>query len=203
MDFSDDDLANIVSMLPPARGRQAVPCTPLAVRPITQSDIADLLNPSTLGATTPQIKRLRTQHHHLAKLLAQGEKAVAVSAITGYSQSRISILQNDPAFQELITYYKSQADQMFLDVHAKLAGLGEAIVEELQERLESDPDEIPINTLLRMGEFALDRSSAPPKSKTNSGPVALPSIKISFHKGSESEQLTIEAAPQGEGDDFL
>jgi hypothetical protein len=203
MDFNDDDLANIVSMLPPARGRAAQPCAPLAVRPLTQSDIADLLNPSTLGATTPQIKRLRTQHHHLAKLLAQGEKAVAISAITGYSQSRISILQNDPAFQELVTYYKSQADQMFLDVHAKLAGLGEAIVEELQERLESDPDEIPINTLLRMGEFALDRSSAPPKSKINSGPQALPSIKISFHKGSETEQLTIEAAPQGDADDFL
>ncbi len=112
-------------------------------------------------------------------------------------------MQNDPAFQELVTYYKSQADQMFLDVHAKLAGLGEAIVEELQERLESDPDEIPINTLLRMGEFALDRSSAPPKSKTNAGPQALPSIKISFHKGSETEQLTIEAAPQGDADDFL
>ena len=203
MDFSDEEAQSLVAMLPSARGRQAQPCQPLAVREINQGDIAALLNPSTLGATTPQIKRLRTQHHHLAKLLAQGEKAVAVSAIAGYSQSRICILQGDPAFQELVTYYKSQADQRFLDVHEKLAGLGEAIVEELQERLENDPDDIPINTLLRMGEFALDRSSAPPKSKTNAPMGALPSIKISFHKGSEAEHMTIEAAQPGESDDFL
>jgi hypothetical protein len=90
----------------------------------------------------------------------------------------------------------------FLDVHAKLANLGEAVVEELQERLEENSEDLSVKQLLEMGAFALDRSSAPPKSKTSAPLGALPSIKISFARGPETQQLTIEATPKDE-EDFL
>jgi hypothetical protein len=177
-------LEDLQAMMGSARGKR--PAEPLSVefvRELTPADGDLLLNPPPMGSTTPMVKRLRSQHHHLARLCAAGMKDVEAANVTGFSQSRVCILKHDPAFQELMAYYAGQAEAKFLDVHERLAKLGEAVVEEIHERLEDNPDDFSTKELIAIGEFTLDRSVAPPKSRMTGATGVIPAISISFHAG--------------------
>lgn len=141
-----------------ARGRQPAPVAMTYVRDLGAEDADVIERPPELGSKPPTIARLRTAHHALARLLAEGVPAVQASAITGYSPSRISILQNDPAFQELLEYYKSQVAEQYLNVHERLGALGMSAVDELGHRLEEEPESFKNRELMELAEMALDRS---------------------------------------------
>jgi hypothetical protein len=186
MKLSASDLR---SMIGSARGNKSSELPYHVVRELNEADMSMLLNPGPVGSTTPLIKTLRARHHHLARILAMGEDDRSASIITGYSMSRISLMRADPAFQDLVAYYKAQADAEYVGVHEQLAQLGTEVVEELQERLETKPETFSTKDLLLLGEFALDRSVAPPKSRSDSARGVLPQINISFHKGTEQVDL--------------
>jgi len=96
--------------------------------------------PPPITSKPPPLKRLRETHHRLAQLLAEGRKSVEISRITGYSQSRISILQNDPLFSGLLADYQDQNRAAFVDVARRLEALGLSAMEEIRDRLEMDPE---------------------------------------------------------------
>lgn len=149
------------------------------VRELTLEDLAELEQPR--GVTTPAIKRLRTQHHHLARLLAEGRREVEVSAITGYSQSRISILKQDPAFRDLITHYEHDAAMAYVNVHERLAALGITCLEELQQRIDEEPEKFNNKELRELAAMLLDRSVAPPKGVAGGqGAAPVTAINIQF-----------------------
>lgn len=128
------------------------------VRDLDDGDLPEILAPPEVGAVTPTVLELRHGHHTIARLLADGTKQVEISAITGYSQSRISILKGDPAFQELIEYYRTQKEAIYLDVHQRLGTLAITAVEELQQRLDEEPHKITNREVREIAEMALDRS---------------------------------------------
>lgn len=130
------------------------------LRELTPSDLAALPSPKSKPHV---VKTLRHTHHLAAKLIAEGRKNQEVCAITGYSPSRVSILKQDPAFQDLVAYYAEQVREAFTNVHAKLAALGEACVEELMERLDDKPESFSHNQIREVMEATLDRSVAPKK----------------------------------------
>ena len=194
-------LSDLRAMLPDARGGRRVAETPVvvrAVRMLGEEDLPALMTPPKVGYTQPVLKRLRTQHHHLARLMGVGKSEMEAALACGYSISTITRLKADPAFQELMVYYKTQGDAQYVDVHAQLAGLGTLAVEELRERLEESPEKFEVKELLAVGEFALDRSVAPPKNRQSTGATALPQISISFHGGSEAAPLLTQVI-EGEG----
>lgn len=182
------DLLAEQQVLGSARGRTAGALSMTLIRPLTESDYDVLANPPTKGIGTGELKRLRTSHHQLARLLAEGHKPGECSAVTGYSPSRVSVLQNDPAMQELIAYYKEQVDAKYLDVHERLAVLGGSAIDEIKERMEEDPASIPTGQLLSIAEFAFDRSVAPPKPSAVKGAAAA--------LGAISVNLNFNTAPQ-------
>lgn len=110
------------------------------------------------GITAAPLKELRQSHHNLARLLAQGLKAVEISSITGFSQSRISILKNDPAFKELVCHYTAQKDSAFADILGQLKSLSADALAELQTRLHDSPQDISANQLMALLELTLDRT---------------------------------------------
>lgn len=117
---------------------------------------------STMVQSAPTVKTLRMSHHMVARLLAKGAKPQEVSLITGYSSSRISILQADPAFIELTTYYAEMDEEQFsianADMHKRLSALGFDAVETLHERLLEDPEAFETKTLLAVIEATADRT---------------------------------------------
>ena len=190
----DTDLLDTIALqgIPSARGRRPSPLSLSFVRELNEGDLDVLVNPPPKGVETSPIARIRHTHHLLARCLAEGRKPTEVSLITGYSLSRISILQNDPSVKELIAYYATNVAEQYLDVHARLAALGVSTLEELQERLEENPDGFTAAQLMALAELALDRSVAPPKSTSkNSGDVGGPAINFNISFETPTPQTVI------------
>lgn len=176
-ELSLDDLTNIA--IGSARGAKRQPIFMAFQRELTRSDLDLVLNPPEKGIVASPIAKLRNSHHMLARLLAEGRKNGECALMTGYSPSRISILQNDPAFQDLLAYYKANTEAKYLDVHERLATLGLATLDELQERLEENPDSFSNKDMLALAEFALDRSITKDQRRTAGGSGA-PAIAVTF-----------------------
>lgn len=152
---------------PPARGRKAKTHSVIQKRDLTEADIGALWDvpEGGLKSETNQVLKIRNTHHALARLLAEGRKQVEVSSITGYSPSYISSIQNDPAFKNLIAYYKSQVEETFVSVHERLAALSMLSAEELQARLTENPDEFSVRELNELLSLTADRTGFGPQSR--------------------------------------
>lgn len=120
------------------------------------------------GTQAPQIKVLRERHHTAARMLAAGSKPGEVAAACRISLNRISILQSDPAFSELVQHYTTIVNVEFVDFQKKLAELGVDAAHVLQERLEDD-DKVEAMSdafLLKLVEVSADRTGHGPSTKT-------------------------------------
>lgn len=191
MTFTLDDLASLA--IGSARGRKGKQVSMEVVRELQVSDLDLIQNPPPQGVVTSPLAKLRHSHHMLARLLAQGTRPGECSMMTGYSLSRISILQNDPAFRELISYYAANVEAKYLDVHERLASLGLSSLDELQERLDQDPDSFKNKELMDLAELALDRSVTKDARKGGQPGASIPpTINVTF-VGSPAPQVT--AAP--------
>jgi hypothetical protein len=111
----------------------------------------------TLGVKPIPLAKVREIHHQIARLLAQGLRPVEVSAIVGFSQSRISILKSDPTFKELLAFYSNRRDEIGQDLTAKLTALTLDAMTTLHERLVDAPEEITTDELQRAVNAGLDR----------------------------------------------
>jgi hypothetical protein len=158
------------------------------------------LTPEDFDSALPRvgpapIKSLRQTHHLAARLMAEGRPNIEVSAITGYTQARISTFRSDPAFAELLEYYKAQVSASYANVHERLATFGFSCLEEAQQRLEEAPEDFSLQELRQWMTATFDRSIAPSKNATaQAGSVAPPVvINVQFH-APEPQGLTIDQA---------
>lgn len=150
------------------------------VRDLNAGDLDLILNPPEVGAKVPVIKQLRHTHHLAARLLAEGRKPGEVSLMTGYANSTISNLQTDPAFGELVEYYKQQKDGAWLEVNERLAALGLSFADELQNRLEESPEVYSVGQLLEGAKAFLDRSITKAQGASSLGGVA-PAVTVNVN----------------------
>ena len=114
----------------------------------------------------PQIVALRERHHAIARLIAEGKKPGEAALLCRYSQSRVSILLDDPAFRELVEHYRGLVNAEFVDFQKKLAELGVDAAMILQERLEETPNEISDALLLQLVQVSADRTGHGPSAKS-------------------------------------
>lgn len=161
-DLEMDQLVSDIGLaLPAAKGRKPVSLMVGETRPLNAEDVA-IAQATPEGAlptsTAPLVKQLRQRHHQLAQLLAKGVRELEASIQTGYSLSRISILKADPAFRELLKYYSDQERAASVEMTERLAQLGIATIEELQYRLDEDPESFENTELMKMSEMLLDRT---------------------------------------------
>lgn len=172
----------------------------LAVREL---GVADLL-PAPKGSTPKPIKELRDSHREIARLLAKGMKAVEVSAITGYSQSRISILQGDPAFKELLAHYREVSDAAFANLAERTKALTLDALTELHERVVESPGSIGTGTLLDIVKTGLDRSGVGPQSTTrnlhvHTDPSTIAELLAAAGEQGKVYEATYEQGQSGSG----
>lgn len=140
------------------------------VRPLSEEDLAMLSDER--GVQKPRqlssLTMLSERHRNLARLLAMGKQDWECAVITGYTQSRISILKTDPAMQNLIKHYSEEKDIVYVQAHEKMAQVVSTALDVLQERLE-DPEHVAKMSdgqLLQVIEVAADRSGLGPSSKS-------------------------------------
>lgn len=114
----------------------------------------------SLPAPRQTLKQIRHNHHQLAQLLAQGTPQVEAARLTGYNNAYICVLESDPTFKELVNYYSQQRELAFVDVVDRMRTLGLSTLDELQSRLESDPDSYSNRELMEQAELTLIKPMA-------------------------------------------
>lgn len=150
--------------IPKTMGRPAKPITFAVTRHLEARDMQ--ATALSVGSKPAPIARLRDSHHELAKCLALGMKPADASVATGYSLSRISILQADSTFAELIQHYRSLGTETFLDVQKRMGTLGLTAMQLLQERMEEAPEEMSDKDLREISRDMLDRIGYGPQTKS-------------------------------------
>lgn len=147
-------------------GRASRQVSATVVRALDAADLA--LLGEERGARAAPLKRLSERHHALARCLASGMAPGDAAITCGYVASRVSILQADPAFQELLSFYRQDVDSKYLDMHGVLAGLSLDAAMELRERLEADIDadekKISVGQLMELVKVGADRTGHGPQS---------------------------------------
>src|SRR4051812_16388685 len=67
------------------------------------------------------IERLRALHHRIARVLAGFDgNAAAASSVLGIDPGRIRSLKGNPAFLELVAFYRDRGDEVILDLKARM-----------------------------------------------------------------------------------
>jgi hypothetical protein len=187
-------------IFPPGKGRRPAPLFYNVTRHLNETDIAELWN-AQRDNTGPKIKALRYNHHVLAKAVAAGKSGIECANLTGMSQTYISILKNDPAFQELVSFYADEMNELYVDVHQRMATLGTSILEELTERFEADPDKFTKRELLDMFTAMADRSiptakgGPAPQQAIVAGPNGGLALQINFVSPQGEPTKTLDLAP--------
>lgn len=147
-------------------GRANKPLSFVEVRELDEVDLV-LLGEEKGSVATP-LKRLSDRHHALARCLASGMAEGDAAISCGYVSSRVSILKADPAFQELLHFYRQDVTTKYLDMHSVLAGLSLDAAMELRERLEDDisaeEKKISVGQLVELTKLGADRTGYGPQS---------------------------------------
>ena len=185
---------------PPGKGRRPAPIHYGPTRALTEVDIASMWERQSEGAKgIPRIKTLRYNHHLLAKAVASGKNLLECSQMCGLSVHRISDLKNDPAFQELVSFYAEELNEVYVDVHQRMAALGTSVLEELQERFEAEPEKFTKRELMELFTTMADRSipsakgGPAPQQVIASGNGAGLALQINFVSPATGEPETLEA----------
>lgn len=149
------------------RGRAKREVVAAVVRELEGGDLA--LLGAEKGSETTTLKRLSERHHALARNLASGMPVGEAAIFSGYCASRVSILQDDPAFKELVVFYQqTEVMPMYRDLHQRLSGLALDAAEELAARLEETPENISVGQLMDVVKMGADRTGfGPQTSQTN------------------------------------
>lgn len=143
-------------------GRRNGECVASVVRELTAADL-ELLR-GERGIQPKPIERLRDRHHSMARLIAEGKKIGEVAAITGMTISRLSILQGDPTFAELVVFYRREVNAQYAELHEQLAGISLDAAIILRERYEDDPDQFSAKDLMALLALGADRTGHGPQS---------------------------------------
>lgn len=147
-------------------GRAARPIVATTLRELETVDLLALGEEK--GSEAPAIKRLSDRHHALARNLASGMGESEAAIMCGYAASRVSILKDDPAFKELLAFYRNDVSAQYRDLHQRLSGLAMDAAEELSDRLEAAPEDISVGQLMEITKMGADRTGyGPQTSSTN------------------------------------
>lgn len=110
------------------------------------------------------VESLKDSHHMLARLFAIGLTNGEVAERAGYSISRVSILRNDPLFNELVQGYIAMVDDQFIESVDEYFRLAEAAriksMRMINDKLDTEED-LSISELMKIHDSAADRTGYP------------------------------------------
>lgn len=151
-------------------GRAAKAVQVEIVRALTVADL-ELLEMER-GIKPVAVKRMRDSHHLIARYIAKGLSGAEVAALTGYSQSRISILRSDPAFSELAEFYRANLkdiqDEVDRSGYAKAVAIRDEAMDLVLDRLIDTPETVNLDQAAEIALKFGDRTGLVPASRSSS-----------------------------------
>jgi len=117
-----------------------------------------------VGEVVNLVQQFRESHHRIAQMLAMGCTPSFIRQHTGVSHRRLTLLQADPTFNELIVHYEQKTKEIFEETQQTYADLmssnmlsGERHVRDHFEQAEDNGELIPILTANRISQDRADR----------------------------------------------
>jgi len=156
-------------------GRKQIDPRPEYKRELT---MADLAMPPVAPAAPTQIKSLRDSHHAIARCLATGMKDADVSAVTGYSLSRLSVLKADPTFAELVEHYRAPTAGLVNDFRERMANVGMDVLSLIAEKIEDEPEKLSMGLLNELLKTMADRTGHAPQR----GPTTAVQVNVTVNE---------------------
>ena len=105
-------------------------------------------------------------HHSAAQMIAAGVKITEVAKKLGRSKTRIYRLRCiEPAFNELIEFYRELQTKVTLDLTEQLEKLSSLAADELLRRIKINPSKFSNKELFELLRLAADRTGHGPTSK--------------------------------------
>ena len=149
------------------RSTRREPWQLVRAREVTADDLAAVHSTIIDPPANPKapLARIRDAHHYIAKLVSEEKNPIEISAITGYSVSRIRTLTTDPTFCELVSFYTEQRVHRDLDIDMSIRHVAMAATAILQERLDDEPEAFSNEELRKLRNDSLDRIGRGPTSK--------------------------------------
>ena len=129
---------------------------------LTPAQMDDLLR---LEAEPRPVDRIRQKHHLLARYLAKGHPLVDAAMLSGYSSGGARVLENDPAFQDLLRYYTRELEEYKEQLIVKLEAISIEAADEIMDRLSDDElrSKMSVTQLERLVVLASDRLGLAPQ----------------------------------------
>lgn len=158
-------LADLSDSLP--SGSLRMPFTIREVRKLTQEDLVAGERVKVAARPKQTLQKIRQSHHSMARMVALGKSNIEISEVIGVTPQRITTLKADPAFQELISYYQSMTDDVYVNVAERIAGFTTDAMEVLHERILENPDAVKTDDIIKVISMGLDRTGYGPKSTQN------------------------------------
>lgn len=162
-------------------------------QPLGYDDLNDLAEQRSVGET--QLQRIRSIHHKIAQMLAQGCANVEVAAAVSMNPTYISVLRADPAFQELLSHYENAEQEAWADVRKKAALVGMTAVEVLQDRLLENPDRVSTKDLVQVVQSGLDYGGHKPAQRSENLHYVTTSEEIEEIKQGRQENVSVRESP--------
>ena len=181
--------------------RVSEPCEVL--RKIVEADLPLLRSELTehswararAGAAQGTLSALRQGHQQLAQLIAAGLDPREAAWATGRSVSGVQGLLSDPAFQDLLEYYRANQRERDFNAFERLVTLGGTAMGVLQERIEENPERFSNNELRQLMESAMDRSAAPARGAGSGARGGAPgTVQVNIRFVEPTARLAADAA---------
>lgn len=129
---------------------------------LARDDLSRLEQKNRSGVS---VQKLRSSHHEIARLSAQGFNDKEVAAFTGYTRERVSQLLNSPAMIELVAIYRerrAEAQQEQFDAYLMLKTnnmiAAERHIADHIADLDDANELLPVKTALAISADGADRT---------------------------------------------
>lgn len=130
--------------------------------------LQDLPVPKTKAVVSsrPTVETLKFSHHRIAKLLASGLTQTETAARVGCAVSKIKYCNSNPAFQDLVEFYRNRLAEDIDAATGQLKDLAGSAVAVLLERVENEPEMLKTTEIMNIAIMALDRTGHSPVQQT-------------------------------------
>lgn len=152
------------------------------------------------GIKPSHLERLSARHHEIARAVASGDRTSEIAVRFGITASRVSILKQDPAFQDLVAAMQEQRlarDDAEVRV---VAGIRNEALIRLWDRLEDEGEDIDTETLLKVITVTADRSGMAPKRVEERNVTFNFGDRLEAARQRARQMLTIDVTPTMEAE---
>lgn len=139
------------------------------IRELVRDDLKELLEKRPVV----QLQSIRDNHHRIARAVASGLPNTTIATLCGISVNRVSILKQDPAFNDLVAHYRGMLTAEWTEqidtVTEFLGSVRTKSLAMLEDKLcaaEENGEFLPTRELVSMAELGLDRTGYGKQSKT-------------------------------------